>query len=94
MIHLGHRRIAMHMLQNFCGFGAVRKLVEKILAADHVHYLSSQELTTFDGQNFEGLLIVRQIYQSFVLYDICDFLHLWLDGADYNKFLCVSFYYC
>ena len=35
--------------QNFSGFGTARKLVEKILAADHTNDSSLFELTTFGG---------------------------------------------
>ena len=35
--------------QNFGKFGTVRKLVEKILAADHTNNGSLFELTTFGG---------------------------------------------
>ena len=52
--------------QNFGGFETARKLVEKILAADHINNSSLLELTTFGG-----LLIVRIIRQSFIPAKFC-----------------------
>ena len=39
--------VITYTAQNFGGFGAARKLVEKILAADHTNNSSLLELTTF-----------------------------------------------
>ena len=38
--------------ENCDRFGTARKLVEKILVADHTNNSSLFELTTIDGQNF------------------------------------------